>query len=185
MEAVKKQKLGRFSITSLSLQLATKFLGSVFFLSVILLSSSLLPSILNSMQLFGCKLGKNCMFLLCNGILVLIVKNSGLVVPNCHHQDINLTKNGRNQQKELELPEVKTEVAKEKVVKVVKEVQGIEDKSLVMIAQDVDIENQRPTIIQENEEEEEFELLSTEELNKKCDDFIREMRKQLILVQSY
>lgn len=105
------------------------------------------------------------MFLLCNGILVFIVKNSGLV--GSSHQDINPINNGENLQKQLE------------TVSAEEQVHEIADKSLVMVEG-----------VDEDDDDEEIGLPNVEELNKKCDDFIRNMKErikfeaqQLVLVQ--
>ncbi|XP_050207864.1 uncharacterized protein LOC126657244 [Mercurialis annua] len=174
MEPVKTQKLIKFNNFQF-LQLPTKLFSLIILFSLLLVCSSLLPILFNFMQIFSCKLGKNYMFLLCNGILVLIVKNSGLMGSS----DLEIKpvkKNGEFLQKSIELsPSSSSEIknrtvfAEEKVAMQVQENQETEEKCLV--AEKVED--------QETEEQEEIELLSAEELNKKCDDFIREMRKQL------
>lgn len=178
------------------LKLANKFLASVFFLAVIFSCSSLLPLILNFIGFFSCNIDKNYMFLLCNGILVLIAKSSGFI--GSAYQEDNLygeptIRNGGRPQKVLELSDKKvTVVAGEKVDMKVKEVQETEAKSLVMVGEGENV----PLITQDQEgeqgdeigiideyveEEEEGEeatgLPSAEELNKKCDDFIRRMKE--------
>ncbi|XP_021629555.2 uncharacterized protein LOC110627512 [Manihot esculenta] len=137
----------------------------MFLFAVLLLYSSLLPFIFNLMQFFSSNIGKNYMFLLCNGILVFIVKNSGLV--GSSHQDINPINNGENLQKQLE------------TVSAEEQVHEIADKSLVMVEG-----------VDEDDDDEEIGLPNVEELNKKCDDFIRNMKErikfeaqQLVLVQ--
>ncbi|KAJ9176780.1 hypothetical protein P3X46_012058 [Hevea brasiliensis] len=177
MEPVKHQNhqanLSKFSNTHL-----------LYLFSVILLCSSLFPFIFKLMQLLSCKMGKNYMFLLCNGILVLIVKISGLM-NNSQPQETNHVidessiKIGGSPKKSIELSELKTEVAEEKYVAMeVKEVQEMQQKSLTvvrnvhLITQDIADDQ-----IEEDEQEEEAGLLSAEELNKKCEDFIRKMKE--------
>ena len=138
------------------------------------------------------------MFLLCNGLLVFIVKNSGLV-GNSHSQSgDNLylneehgIKNGHRQQSVPELSENKAlDLDESKIVVMeVEEEQVIANGSLSLTTV-VGGENELLTMQEEEEEEEDgFGLMSTEELNKRCDDFIRKMKeeikfgaKQLIIV---
>ncbi|KAJ9176777.1 hypothetical protein P3X46_012056 [Hevea brasiliensis] len=159
----------------------TKFLDLLFLISVLLLYSSMLPFIFNLMHFFSSNIGKNYMFLLCNGILVFIVKNSGLMCSS--HHEINLIKNGESPQIQLE------------TVPAEKQVHEIADKSLVMVegalvTQDVASEELNEIAIVDEEDEEEIEMLNVDQLNKKCDDFIRRMKEeikfeaqQLILIQ--
>ncbi|KAJ9169937.1 hypothetical protein P3X46_018079 [Hevea brasiliensis] len=161
---------------------------------VILLSSSLFPLMFQLMQFLNCKMGKNYMFLLCNGILVIIVKNSGLISNSQPQESNQITgksreKIGGSPMKSQELSEVKTVVTEEKNVGMeVEEAREIEHKSSIvvrnvhLIAKDKAddqqwIENGIATVEEEEEEEEEVGLLSAEELNKKCDDFIRKMKE--------
>ncbi|KAL4642529.1 hypothetical protein ACB092_02G025200 [Castanea dentata] len=174
-------------------------------LYILFSSFSLLPFLLYSfhvhnistlpMKLFGYTNDKNYMFLLCNGLLFFIVKNSGLV-GNSHSQSgDNLylneehgIQNGHRQQSVPELSENKAlDLDESKIVVMeVEEEQVIANGSLSLTTV-VGGENELLTM--QDEEEDEFGLLSTEELNKRCDDFIRKMKeeikfgaKQLIIV---
>jgi hypothetical protein len=172
-----------------SLKLATKLLAPVCFFSVIFSYSSLLPFISNFMQFPSFNIDKNYVFLLCNGILVLIVKNSVLKISDSHlDSSANLygeqnKKSGYSPHKLVEVSEITKPalVAEEKVVVEVEEVREDEQGGHGIIVVDED---------EEEEEEEVIGLLSTEELNKKCDDFIRKMKddikfeaQQLIMVR--
>ncbi|WCJ37388.1 hypothetical protein M5689_018530 [Euphorbia peplus] len=175
-------------------RISTQFLSSVLLFFMILLCSSIYPFIVNSIESISLKMGKNYMFLLCNGILVLIVKNSGLMVSSTSHHPTNYSiKNGGILQKKTE----------EKLIKKVKkvEIQEQEGNSLVMvqqeqeheheqeesivprIEQDVDQENQEDNSLvkernrQDDDDNEEELESSTEEFNKICDDFIRKMKQ--------
>ncbi|KAK4577039.1 hypothetical protein RGQ29_027519 [Quercus rubra] len=188
---------------------AIRLLLSVSALTILFSSFSSLPFLLHSfhvytistlpMKLFGYTIDKNYMFLLCNGLLGFIVKNSGLV-GNSHSQSgDNLylneehgIKNGHRQQSVPELSENKAlDLDESKIVVMeVEEEQVIANGSLSLTTV-VGGENELLTMQEEEEEEEEdgFGLLSTEELNKRCDDFIRKMKeeikfgaKQLIIV---
>ncbi|KAL7218396.1 hypothetical protein ACSBR2_011627 [Camellia fascicularis] len=106
-----------------------------------------------SMQLFSYTSDRNYIFLFCNGILVFLIKNSGMTDtcssstdPNYEHakQDKNEDERGR------------------------------ECENLVT---DGDGESEILTTQQDGIEEEENGLLSAEELNKKCEDFIRKVKK--------
>ncbi|KAM4116049.1 hypothetical protein ACJW30_02G021000 [Castanea mollissima] len=175
-------------------------------LYILFSSFSLLPFLLHSfhvhnistlpMKLFGYTNDKNYTFLLCNGLLVFLVKNSGLV-GNSHSQSgDNLylkeehgIKNGHRQQSVPELSENKAlDLDESKIVVMeVEEEQVIANGSLSLTTVVGGGENELLTM--QDEEEDEFGLLSTEELNKRCDDFIRKMKeeikfgaKQLIIV---
>ncbi|KAG8642194.1 uncharacterized protein LOC110628617 [Manihot esculenta] len=171
MEPVKPQNrqasLSKFSNTHL-LQLVSKLPASVFFFSVILLCSSLFPFItFKLMQFLSCKISKNYMFLLCNGILVLIVKNSGLINKS-QPQETNQINGETSIKRSIELPELKTEVAEGKTVAM----EQNSEENVLLITEDVADDQ-----IEEDEQgEEEVGLLSAEELNKKCEDFIRKMK---------
>ena len=126
------------------------------------------------------------MFLLCNGLLVFIVKNSGLV-GNSHSQSgDNLylneehgIQNGHRQQSVPELSENEAlDLDESKIVIMeVEEEQVIANGSLSLITV-VGGENELLTM-QDEEEEDGFGLMSTEELNKRCDDFIRKMKEEI------
>ncbi|KAL7249715.1 hypothetical protein ACSBR1_011822 [Camellia fascicularis] len=105
------------------------------------------------MQLFSYTSDRNYIFLFFNGILVFLIKNSGMTDtcssstdPNYEHakQDKNEDERGR------------------------------ECENLVT---DGDGESEILTTQQDGIEEEENGLLSAEELNKKCEDFIRKVKK--------
>ncbi|CAK7349127.1 unnamed protein product [Dovyalis caffra] len=152
------------------------------------------------MQFSSFSIDKNYVFLLCNGILVLIVKNSGLKISNSH-QDTTTSlcgekniKSGGSPQKVVEVSDITKPalVAEEKVIMEVKEVQkvvmeekevqeAIKDKTLVIAGGDEQGDHEIIVIDEDGEgdEEEVIGLLSTEELNKKCDDFIRKMRDEI------
>lgn len=108
------------------------------------------------------------MFLLCNGILVLIVKNSGLINKS-QPQETNQINGETSIKRSIELPELKTEVAEGKTVAM----EQNSEENVLLITEDVADDQ-----IEEDEQgEEEVGLLSAEELNKKCDDFIRKMKE--------
>lgn len=146
------------------------------------------------MQFPSFNIDKNYVFLLCNGILVLIVKNSALKISDSHlDSSANLygeqnMKSGDSPHKLVEVSEITKPalVAEEKVVVEVEEVREDEQGGHEIIVVDEDEEEEV-----EVEDEEVIGLLSTEELNKKCDDFIRKMRdgikfeaQQLIMVKT-
>ncbi|XP_065638668.1 uncharacterized protein LOC136071380 [Quercus suber] len=181
---------------------AIRLLLSVSALSILFSSFSLLPFLLHSfhvhnisatlpMKLFGYTIDKNYMFLLCNGLLLFIVKNSGLV-GNSHSQSgDNLylneehgIKNGHRQQSVPELSENRAlDLDESKIVVMeVEEEQVIANGSLSLITVVGGGENELLTMQEEEEEEEDgFGLLSTEELNKRCDDFIRKVKEEIKL----
>ncbi|KAJ4730219.1 Transmembrane protein [Melia azedarach] len=193
MKATKNHQktLERFRESSF-VKMATKFLLSVSVFSVIFSYSSLLPFLLHSFnfsytayskEFLGYSIDKNYMFLLCNGILVFIVKNSGIIGKSPEENDFTAKNGVRNRDSRREvvkLSEMKESILEEKLV------EGAEDtENVLSVAQDDEEKEQenKSLIVPEEEEEEEEEegigLLSVEELNKKCDDFIRRMKLEI------
>ncbi|KAJ4847050.1 hypothetical protein Tsubulata_017087 [Turnera subulata] len=176
--------LGQSSSTSQSRKLVfIRFLAPLLFFTVIISSPSPLPFVLNLIQFFSTSIDKNYMFLLCNSILVLIVKNSGLM-GSSHQGSSNVsgestTINGGRTQKVSELSEKKAAEAGEE--KLVMEINKVQETPLVpLITLDPDGEEvEENVIVDDQDEEEPIELLSADELNKKCDDFIRKMREEI------
>jgi hypothetical protein len=151
------------------------------------------------MKLFSYSADKNYMFLLCNGLLVFIVKNSGLVGKSPLGDDLT---EEHVVKKEDSLPSVPMAIDgnRNELVEVEEE-KEMADWSLVTVGKgeeglltihDEGEEDGNGFIIIEKEEDEEGEesgLMSTEELNKRCDDFIRRVKegiqleaKQLIVI---
>ncbi|CAB4274521.1 unnamed protein product [Prunus armeniaca] len=190
-----------------------KLLLSVSVLSILLSYSSLVSFLLHSfnaftsaasVKLFSYSFDKNYMFLLCNGLLVFIVKNSGLIgtsppgSTNLNNDEL-APKNSENRQRVVELAETKAPKAKEEVVNVeVEEEQEREDDEIFITVEEEEEEDKRVLITKAEEEEgcrnssimvedhdayeeEGIESLSREELNKKCDDFIRRMKEGIKL----
>ncbi|XP_008229915.1 PREDICTED: uncharacterized protein LOC103329252 [Prunus mume] len=190
-----------------------KLLLSVSVLSILLSYSSLVSFLLHSfnaftsaapVKLFSYSFDKNYMFLLCNGLLVFIVKNSGLIGTSPPgstnlNNDEHAPKNSENPQRVVELAETKAPKAKEEVVNMeVEEEQEREDDEIFITVEEEEEEDKRVLITQAEEEEgcrnssimvedhdayeeEGIESLSREELNKKCDDFIRRMKEGIKL----
>lgn len=143
------------------------------------------------------------MFLLCNGLLVFIVKNSGLVGKSPLEDDLTEEHVLKKEDSRPSVPKamdgnenVLMEVAEEKEPKAmdgnenllmeVAEEKEIADWSLVTVGKRDEAEEEEEEgnddgfIIIEKEEDEEGEesgLMSAEELNKRCDDFIRMVRE--------
>ena len=113
------------------------------------------------------------MFLLFNGLLVFIATSSGLIGSFSVKTDFKPEKTLKSKgcsQRELQVKssELKGSIAKAKVIpEVDQEAQGREDVPLIV--QD-EGEEQR-------HEDEDFGLMSDEELKKKCEDFIRKMKE--------
>ncbi|KAB2610712.1 hypothetical protein D8674_018744 [Pyrus ussuriensis x Pyrus communis] len=185
-----------------------KFLLSVSVFSVLLSYSSLIPfslhsfnSFTSSVNFFSYTFDKKYVFLLCNGLLVFIVKNSGLAgtspreSSNLNNND-HVPKSIESGRKAAELEETKvTEApqAKEEVSNVEMEQTKVREDEILVSEE----EEKRVLITVEEEdeccrnnfalddhdmyEEEGIEVLSAEELNKKCDDFIRRMKEGIKL----
>ncbi|XP_068304364.1 uncharacterized protein [Pyrus communis] len=144
---------------------------------------------------------KKYVFLLCNGLLVFIVKNSGLAgtspreSSNLNNND-HVPKSIESGRKAAELEETKvTEApqAKEEVSNVEMEQTKVredeilvseEEEKRVLITVEEEDECCRTNFVLDDHdmyEEEGIEVLSAEELNKKCDDFIRRMKEGIRL----
>ncbi|GAV79186.1 hypothetical protein CFOL_v3_22651 [Cephalotus follicularis] len=152
------------TLNQFSLKIATKLLLSISIFSIILSNPSFLPYIFQSpMQLFSYNIDKNYMFLLCNGILVLIIKNSGLVTNSQWQTHVSSRcdlKHGNIHRQVVESSQKTDSVAEENVFMEVDEAQD-------------EVEEQVNEFL---DEEGTDQLLSIEELNKKCEDFIRKMK---------
>ncbi|KAF3959029.1 hypothetical protein CMV_016114 [Castanea mollissima] len=168
-------------------------------------------------QLFSHTIDKNCIFLLCNGLLVFLAKYSGLIrsVSGAYPNEESFKSSEYGLQKEAvtesnaSAETVAMEQGRE-IDNLVKEVQEETGKSAVDEEGEAGGEESRSSIskqeeeeeeetgsfvleekkeqnesvseflIEEEEEEEEGNgMLSTEELNKKFDDFIRKMKAEI------
>ncbi|XP_048327990.1 uncharacterized protein LOC125421916 [Ziziphus jujuba] len=184
---------------------AIKLLLSFSLFSIILSCSSLLlPFILHSyafsMQFFRYSLNKNYMFLVCNGLLVFIVKSSGLIgnssPGSTFNNDTHAMKIGKNiHQTELKLEQTKASTpcsekevvtpcsGKEVVMEVEEEEGRSETRQVVVVKGEEELsinqdEGENGLInTADDRNEERIESLTTEELNKKCEDFIRRMKE--------
>ncbi|OAY28373.1 hypothetical protein MANES_15G061300v8 [Manihot esculenta] len=219
----------------------TQFLLSVSVFSL-LLSNSARLSFLHSfnfsfstvpVQLFSHSLDKNCIFLLCNGLLVFVAKFSGLISSSSvytNHSSIESVKSYEDdaqpvldQYSKVSLLVKEDLMAQENVAAeerresdecITREVEERETKQFIAedepdqeresgfsitpgnkevseVFVEEDDDHQEETIeefvdkfpIQEDEEEYEYEeengTLSTEELNKKFEEFIRKMKEEI------
>ncbi|MCD7451205.1 hypothetical protein HAX54_010093 [Datura stramonium] len=155
-------------------------------------SYSLLPSLVHSfhelssyfsIQLFTYSSERNYIFLLCNGILVFIIKNSGLISPDLSDHQNQYPKESHREFKsrEFKIPETKTEFV-EKVVEIEniaqeEEIVRMSEDNLVTVGTaDEAYQESFVEIIEELEEDEEETL---EELHKKCDDFIKRIKEEI------
>ncbi|XVF81435.1 hypothetical protein PTKIN_Ptkin15bG0154700 [Pterospermum kingtungense] len=141
-------------------------------------------------QLFSFSIGKNYMFLLCNGLVVFIATSSGLIGGLSVETDFKAektmkTKGGSQRELQVESSEHKGSI----IAKVDEESGESKMDSLALVH--VEGEEQRNELVSlEEDEDEGFGSMSKEELKKKCDDFIRKMKtgikfeaQQLITVQ--
>ncbi|GMY30982.1 cilia- and flagella-associated protein 251 [Fagus crenata] len=159
------------------------------------------------LQLFSHTLDKNYIFLLCNGLLVFLAKYSGLIrsLSGAYHNEESFKSSEDDLQKEVvtERSGSAANVAMEQgreIENFIKEVQqetheksavdeekeGGEESRSFISKQEEDEKEQKElvndffieeTVEEEEEEEEGNGILSTEELNKKFDDFIRRMKE--------
>ncbi|XP_052208149.1 uncharacterized protein LOC127811966 [Diospyros lotus] len=181
---------------------ATQLLLSVYVFSFLFSYASWFSSSFHSLtnfQLLSHMMDKNCIFLIFNGILVFIAKTSGLISssPACDHSNQLLFKRpepdtdsflekeisiDRAEPLEGSLPEEEKEKSDEDLVKEEQEAQvgGINNPSV----EDEESDQKEMVIdgvfrIQEEEEEEGNGFMSTEELNRKFDEFIRKMKEEI------
>ncbi|CAN0927201.1 hypothetical protein LINGRAHAP2_LOCUS35750 [Linum grandiflorum] len=189
-------KLGR----SQSVRKATKFIAPLLLLSFVLLQRSSYLLDFSTMVI-----DKNYMFILCNGILVLIAKTSGLIgnwenVPEkaAESRPEMEDKETAEAKKDVVLitEELSKEIAKEEEGEAIAEGEKEEEvkKDVVLVTE----EELKVVAVKQQDEEVEEEgngLLSAEELQRKCEEFIRKMKagikseaqqqqqQQLIMVQ--
>ncbi|KAI8008754.1 hypothetical protein LOK49_LG07G03513 [Camellia lanceoleosa] len=162
-------------------------------------------------QLLTHTMDKNCIFLICNGIVMLLAKTSGLIhsSPASNHLNNQLLKKiGDGDVLQLSLETKDSLLEKQVSVETLQQQQEEEDSMEGESEEDLNVEGQEQEArngflitvggedeenekdlstvnngfaIEEEEEEEEEEdgLLSREELNKKCDDFIRRMKEEI------
>lgn len=143
-----------------------------------------------SFQFFTYSSERNYIFLLCNGILVFIIKNSGLISANISDQESHkefkstefknkttTVESGtqfKNQQEFLEkVVEIDQNQEKED-----KQIERMSEDNLVSVGTIDENEDQESyvEIIEELEEDEEETL---EELHKKCEDFIKRIKSEI------
>lgn len=151
-----------------------------------------------SFQFFTYSSERNYIFLLCNGILVFIIKNSGLISANISDQEslkefkstefknkiiVKSHEWGsdtqfKNQETKIEFLEkvVETDQNQEKEDK---QIERMSEDNLVSVGTIDENEDQESyvEIIEELEEDEEEETL--EELHKKCEDFIKRIKSEI------
>ncbi|XP_034679064.1 uncharacterized protein LOC117909228 [Vitis riparia] len=152
-------------------------------------------------QLLTHSINRNCIFLLCNGILVFLARNSGLIRSSSSgfdHADEYLIKKTGDRLPMLLDNEATTETteppesAADDQEERDKKYFFKEEETENLIEEDEEQEVDHGTSLLEDEnpkksslesslfiEEEEHSSLSTEELNKKFDDFIRRMKEEI------
>ncbi|KAJ4838290.1 hypothetical protein Tsubulata_041617 [Turnera subulata] len=225
------QKLNQFT-NSHTLKKITQLLLSVSLISFFLSNLSWLSLIqyLNiystfPVKLFSHTLDKNCIFLLCNGLLVFVAKYSGLFSSTSSSKYSLNSYKSFNDYEEGSIPPLAPElpVVDKELILVESEVQrrsssleeekeneqvmeAVEEKEaeeLINVQDEVEEDGDSTAeqgeddqievqelynvfLIQEEEEEDDIDeveegngLLSTEELNKKFDEFIRKMREEI------
>ncbi|GMP65042.1 hypothetical protein CsSME_00026008 [Camellia sinensis var. sinensis] len=159
-------------------------------------------------QLLTHTMDKNCIFLICNGIVMLLAKTSGLIHSSPASDHLNnqlLKKIGDGDVLQLLLETKDSLLEKQVSVETLHQQQEEEDSMEGESEEDLNLnvegeeqearngflitvggedeENEKDLSTINNgfaiEEEEEDGLLSREELNKKCDDFIRRMKEEI------
>ncbi|KAL3633659.1 hypothetical protein CASFOL_022421 [Castilleja foliolosa] len=154
--------------------------------------SSLVPFLVNSYDYFASKSNfsvklfsytaeRNYIFLLCNGILVLIIQTSGLItkitpvkLSTCYPKDVRINY-GHDHVEEL------VDHGEPTTANIVSKVDVFEESDCVGKG---GIDNPSREIEkmekQEEKEEEIDEGLSSDELNKKCEEFIKKMKQEIM-----
>ena len=219
MEKIQQQKLQALSEFTKSqfLKKFTSLLLSVSVFSFLFSHSPWLSFLFHSfnfysfpLQLVTHTINKNCIFLICNGILVFLARSSGLIRSSSSygsdHADEYLFKKSGNGLPLLLDKEAGLETAgppesaagddaedrdskdffkKEESGNLIEEEEKEVDNGTSVFEGQIPERSSLETILfieegeEEGEEEEENWLLSNEELNKKCDDFIRRMKEEI------
>ncbi|CAN4084517.1 unnamed protein product [Withania somnifera] len=161
------------------LKKAMKILLPVSVFSLVFTQSySLLPSLVRSfnefssyfsLQLFTYSTERNYIFLLTNGILVFIIKNSGLISINMSDHEYP-----KESQKEFKSRESKTVFLGKIENKAEEELQ---EQGEIMSEDHLATVGTHEAYQEDDEDEDEEETL--EELHRKCDDFIRRIKKEI------
>ncbi|KAG4139512.1 hypothetical protein ERO13_D07G197900v2 [Gossypium hirsutum] len=179
MEIPNKKQRIQLITTSHLVKLLTKILLPFSLLSVILSYPFMcnFQALAYGLQLFSFSVGKNYMFLLCNGLLVFIATSSGLIGSSCvetgvkAEKAVKISEGGSQTELEVESSEPKE--------KVVTEYDQKEEEVALVVELEVEREEGRSDeVVSDEEDEDELGWMSNEELNKKCEDFIRKMRKE-------
>ncbi|XP_039027620.1 uncharacterized protein LOC120161439 [Hibiscus syriacus] len=181
----KQQSLSQFMKSRFHRRLTHLFLSvSVFSL---FFSYSYWPSLLHSFnfnfhdslpfQLFSHAIDKNCIFLVCNGLLVFLAKYSGLISSSSMYNDDDPSFNSYE-----DVPRADQSVDLEPKAPL------LDDKATLESTVDEAIKNSVEIVEEEEDnkrgleitvEEEEDGVLSTEDLNKRFDEFIAKMKEEL------
>ncbi|RDY10363.1 hypothetical protein CR513_05124, partial [Mucuna pruriens] len=118
---------------------------------------------------------KSYMFLLCNGLLILIAMNSGLIdvsSPSTTHQSmaraVHMETSIRSESKEPDIAAEETASPQEQEEEE-ESIVIVEQESVLSVSDTQEEEENALAIIDEDEDD-------TEELNKKCEDFIKKMK---------
>ncbi|TXG55530.1 hypothetical protein EZV62_020786 [Acer yangbiense] len=187
MEAIKQQhhhhqwSLNRFMSLSFFVKKAIKlFLVSVSIFSIIFSFSFSSYA----MQVIANNIDKSYMFLLCNGILVFIVKNSSKLVEESQQENAYSSHLINEKKTTKKIHNYRPEVVKlssEENQSIIKEV--VKEEAHQETEGKQEEENHEALIIAAEEsnydQEDGTGSISIEELNKKCEEFIRKMKKEI------
>ncbi|KAE8701358.1 Tetratricopeptide repeat-like superfamily protein [Hibiscus syriacus] len=173
MVVMNKSQRIQTPIQSISLKLVTKILLPFSLLSAIL-SCPLLcnfQALAYSLQLFSFSVGKTYMFVLCNGLIFFIATGSGLIGSFGVESDVKADRTARIKL-EVESSEPKGSILKS-------EVDHREELPPSVVEDEGEEErwNELVSVDEDEDEDEALGLMSNEELNKKCEDFIRRMKE--------
>ncbi|GMJ01472.1 hypothetical protein like AT3G13130 [Hibiscus trionum] len=125
-------------------------------------------------QLFSHNIDKNCMFLLCNGLLVFLAKFSGFI-SSWKHNNLSVLGHDDDNDRYFEsfedVPRFDRSLVLEPKAPLLQKDEALRNGTSMEETQEED---------QEEEEDEDLKVLSTDdELNKRFDEFIRKMKEEL------
>lgn len=130
-------------------------------------------------KIFTCTAERNCIFLLCNGILVLIIQSSGLISKITPLKPVpKTTRADDHDHHERDDENARFEESKKKGAG---KVEILEEKTPEN-GGDAEVEEDLQSFVEVEKWDDEFEDdggIDTEELEKKCEDFIKKVKLEI------
>ncbi|CAA7018736.1 unnamed protein product [Microthlaspi erraticum] len=169
----------------------TKIIALASIFSLILSYSSLISSLQQKLHLASMLVDKKYMFLLCNGIVAFIMRNFETLL---HGNAIHIVEETKDEKiKDMRKSEVKKVVALPGEQSASKEEEEDEDESVGLLRGEeentlanVEDDDDEGMLVQDlaliridDDDDDDYSLLSSEDLNKKCEDFIRKVKAEI------